>query len=761
MGKIILAKSTGQSLEDHSVLVSKFAEEIARQTIQDINDELLLVIKVSALLHDVGKCTEFFQKKLINGVIEEEIEGLLPNNKKFRHNEISWAFLSRYLNGLNKDTLEKILNVVYWHHGISNQFGKYRDSEIEKDITESEIKAMIEFSSSIINKFITNHNISFEEKDYNPKKTPMFYVVGDDCYEKNSENLLIRACIISADRLASKYDNAADDEIKSLVSDYNIVNYNVDVKNHTFYGGERFSKQVSIVESTQKTTQINAPAGFGKTLLGMLWAIKRNRRVIWVCPTNVISESVYKTILEELKLFGDNDISVELFYSSEVKKSTHRTNGFESNIIVTNIDNYLTPSINNSVASRLYTIINSDVIFDEFHELIGKETALFSCFVNIMTTRHRLTKSNTLLLSATPTNMCSLWDSLGAKTLILPEKHKHFKAPHDVKFSFKTIEENITVSEDSSTLVVMNAIKTSQLNKDKNYSDLLLHSDFVKEDRENNFSKLYANYGKTSARTTNKKNVIGTPIIQASLDISFNKLYESVLSPETTLQRIGRCNRWGDYLSPEVYSAMFDNKSETRMRDILYTNNLSNTWFAHLKQYSGQKLSINDFYVIYNQFQATHEKTLVREFREMLAKSLDCLSEIYPIIFFSKSKSKNITAGGNKLRSNGNSVFVIAPYYDNPNKFTDAFSVTIRKTFAEDFNENKSTFKKIQNTWELLRNNNDSRFDFNEMINSKKYLSQEVVQINAKRIETPYVRFDKVYHPDFGLIYTSDLESLT
>jgi CRISPR-associated endonuclease Cas3-HD len=232
--KNILAKSSGQSLEDHSVLVSKFAEEIAKQTILDINDEILFVIKISSMLHDIGKCTDFFQKKLTKGLPEEQIEEKLPTKVKFRHNEISWAFLSRYLNGVNKESLEKILNVIYWHHGISNEFGKSTDTEIEKVITEEEIQTMITFAENIITKNIPNATIYLEEKEHNPKKAPMFYMVGDDCQEKNAINLLIKACVISADRLASKYESATDEEIKDLISKYNIVDYGVDIQSQQF-----------------------------------------------------------------------------------------------------------------------------------------------------------------------------------------------------------------------------------------------------------------------------------------------------------------------------------------------------------------------------------------------------------------------------------------------------------------------------------------------------------------------------------------------
>jgi CRISPR/Cas system-associated endonuclease/helicase Cas3 len=39
---------------------------------------------------------------------------------------------------------------------------------------------------------------------------------------------------------------------------------------------------------------------------------------------------------------------------------------------------------------------------------------------------------------------------------------------------------------------------------------------------------------------------------KASLDISFNDLYEDILSPQSTLQRIGRCDRFGNCIGESV-----------------------------------------------------------------------------------------------------------------------------------------------------------------------------------------------------------------
>jgi HD superfamily phosphodiesterase len=59
MTKEILAKSSGQTLLEHSRLVSKFAVEIARQSMLDNDKELIDTIEIAALLHDIGKSTDF------------------------------------------------------------------------------------------------------------------------------------------------------------------------------------------------------------------------------------------------------------------------------------------------------------------------------------------------------------------------------------------------------------------------------------------------------------------------------------------------------------------------------------------------------------------------------------------------------------------------------------------------------------------------------------------------------------------------------
>ena len=88
MNKKFLAKDTGETILEHSGMVLKFALEIAKK--MGIKDEKILEsLKYSALLHDIGKIHEDFQKILRNET--------KSSNYKYRHNEIAWAVLTKYL----------------------------------------------------------------------------------------------------------------------------------------------------------------------------------------------------------------------------------------------------------------------------------------------------------------------------------------------------------------------------------------------------------------------------------------------------------------------------------------------------------------------------------------------------------------------------------------------------------------------------------------------------------------------------------------
>ena len=59
-----------------------------------------------------------------------------------------------------------------------------------------------------------------------------------------------------------------------------------------------------------------------------------------------------------------------------------------------------------------------------------------------------------------------------------------------------------------------------------------------------------------------------------------------------------------------------------------------------------------------------------------------------------------------------------------------------------------------------LRNSNDERFEFNEILDQENNINLDNLRKYARKSNTPYVRFDKVYHPIFGLTKIELLENL-
>lgn len=83
------AKSNGLTLKEHSLIVSECSNKIcdSLNVLPTVKDKYAQVIELSAKLHDIGKCSENFQR-FLNGELQKP-------NLKFRHNEYGWAFLSK------------------------------------------------------------------------------------------------------------------------------------------------------------------------------------------------------------------------------------------------------------------------------------------------------------------------------------------------------------------------------------------------------------------------------------------------------------------------------------------------------------------------------------------------------------------------------------------------------------------------------------------------------------------------------------------
>jgi CRISPR-associated endonuclease/helicase Cas3 len=747
-----IAKSNGLSLVNHSKIVEKYGLILLGKIVDDnspinrFND----IIKYSCILHDIGKLTTNFQK-FING--DKKSPGY-----KFRHNEIGWAFLSKYLSEdlVDLESREIILNIVYWHHGISNKLNKHTDVEILSTLDADSINNMLEYLTDQFGEGAVNNYI-----DNTPYKSPSFFP-DDKPLKKSTPKLnLLRSIVITADRNASEFTDI-NQVTNDLVDKYLEMDCTINVGKTKFDGTERFNLQKEIVEKIipNRTVLVKAPAGFGKTLVGVLWGFKTKQKVIWVVPRNTIAKSLYKSIVNEFDNINVST-SIQLVLGGEVVETNDTNiNMYEANIIVTNIDNYLAPNIKNNLMDSSGLLFGAKVIFDEYHELVTS-APLMALFIDIMKVRNNIASSSTLLLSATPVDCDNLWDmgklNPNKDTIVLPNRETHYPAAHTKKYLINVSTEWVSPEPDTNALTIFNTIRGSQIEMLNNDYNFLIHSNFTEDYKIEKLNTLLTKYGKSAITTDTKPNVVGTHMIQASLDISLSKLYETVLSPQATLQRIGRINRWGE-LEMATINIIKDtnndlNRSNNCVIGILYNRNLSDCWFDYLTEYDGQYLTLDELYVIYNKFSIEYSEAIAKFVNDVYNTSSTYLSTLYPYKFNNTDKSNKVmTAGSNKLRSVNNEIFYIVKHKDK-DEWVGPFTITLYNSPDIEFNEEGNTYTRMKQTMKILRNNNDERFEYNDLLDKEKYGGTiDRLRVAAKKANTPYIVYDRVYCDKLGIL---------
>jgi len=483
---------------------------------------------------------------------------------------------------------------------------------------------------------------------------------------------------------------------------------------------------------------------------------------------NLISHSVYNNSLSINKNYN-LDGTLQLFLTSEVVKSNVENEvAFSSNINVTNIDNFVRPQVDDKSDNhieRLLLLLFADIQIDEYHELI-MDASLFRLFTIIMLMRHRYTNARTLLTSATPIPISNIWDSIDKKTTILPEPNKHYSAPHNKKFKVNILE--FTPTEDdvkkNNSLIIFNSIREAQRHKKIYNISELVHSDFNRNEVNRKLQYLYDYYGKQSQRTLDKPNVIGTRIIQTSIDMSFAHLYESVCSPQDTLQRVPRINRWGDYenIICELYFFKAVNStSENNIKSVLYNRNLSDNWFNTLKKLNGKLITLDELNEIYNKFNIENHQLIINSIiKPRYTSSCESLTKLYPIRFDKPRKKNNITiAGSNKLRTDGNEIMVTAKMHGEKG-YCDSICQRIYSNIERDFHEDQigNVRNKIIKVYKEFVRTGDVRFEVNDILDNENKITLDELRRQGVKSNTPYVRFDKIYHKELGLVRITDLD---
>jgi len=761
--KKAVAKTNELNLILHLKAVSKICGLLMKQILKDDYPEkqkYIEIIQKIGLLHDIGKIISYIQEYLTNNKIKKDFK---------LHDEIGWAFLSNVLNENNYNSL--ILNSIYWHHGKNLIKDKNNSYSIINSLSNEDI-LLLEFFYN----YLTKENIKFVEKE-KPESIPEYF---DNANNINFKYILFRSILISADRIVSGLDNnndvekiLNDDKFCSDLINFNKISYN-NIKKPTNYDNRfEIQNKISNICLKNKTTIIKANAGFGKTLMGILWTLRSNKKLIWICPRNYVTKNVYNSILNELKELKINNINVELYLTGKrIKTNNSNTEDFNSDIIVTNIDNFLNPLCSNSIAKRLYFINYCDVIFDEFHEFINDD-AMFAGFIEIMKLRHRLTNSKTLLLSATPTIINNLWeDNSSNKTEILPSNNKHYINNENLKYEINYISEDnfnkINIPNDS--CIITNTIRKAQILKKQKNIPILVHSNFKEEDKEKIFEKILSLYSKENKNSCNRESVVSGPIIKSSIDISFLNLYSFLTDIESITQEVGRCNRFGNYVNSKIILIDFNDNKELKKIEYTYDLELFNKFKILLKEYCSKNkfITIKEIYNIYNQFNIDNANEIKKFVKNKYDKSLENLSCIY---LYKKIKklsdeynNNDILTDNNKIvlfdrttiRNSKKQFYCLYEIY-NTNEYICKVEI-LKYDISKQLEENK--YNSINNIPKIIKKlNKQGIYKYSKKFEKSSIQLNELFKL-SNNPETPYIALNKKYLNDFGLVNNDDIDYL-
>ncbi|MBI4619350.1 MAG: CRISPR-associated endonuclease Cas3'' [Desulfobacterales bacterium] len=607
----IFANTKGQRLDQHLFAVGYLAYKILKRLVPQDNN-LALSVFIAGCWHDLGKIDPAFQDWLSKQVKNKKIEDVPDDGQhidkgKFswqnhpRHNEISLLVFHLLFEpqGINPDSYERIKHAIYWHHakpirdtrneikGMVGIFSKLEDLDKKYPQITSAVIANLKSIKGMMDEYSEDTLIEFDslnipkfdaiEDRLETKELPTYKRYSDkesiDKYRNNIQhnalNNLARSALVTADRLVSK----------ALTGDA----LNEHINNHTL------------------------------------------DKIFWVCPRVQVCQGLFydltsKEYLPNAKVeICTGEIKQTLDYGKPV--NTPEGSEFSGDIVITTIDQIVNSITNHRNVTTLMAFMNAHVVFDEYHEYINMPAfnLLFAELVECKKHQQEDDKilPNTLLVSATPNPL------FVSKFLQIPERDMvGIDSFNNSRYQIEFIEYDeknedtdnpLFQQQPANTFVISNTAVTAQKSFIDNQDEenaILLHSKFKKSDREDLFIKAFNAFKENGSRAYDI--LRSGPVVQASLNITCDKMVSEMTHAENFLQRLGRLDRFGQNKQVNHYViAITDDvkngKSKgnsSRFLNSLRSLQSTKTWFDFLKNElpTDKSVNINQIYGLYDRF---------------------------------------------------------------------------------------------------------------------------------------------------------------
>ncbi|OBX79023.1 CRISPR-associated endonuclease Cas3'' [Moraxella atlantae] len=587
-------------------------------------------------------------------------------------------------------------------------------------------------------------------KNYNDLSDEVAEFVKD--IQPNALHNLVRMAVINADRIVSKMPSEdlaeylAEGSLLNALDDVLQEDSNLKIEidrciqgfNQKYPNSERNQSQAKASDELKKVGEytgfdkdyiavLQGPAGCGKTKIALEWASKTDvQKIVWVCPrvqvclgilqdltqADYLPNSKIEIFTGEYKKILSNGLSFE--DAEEIKTNDY----FSGDIVITTIDQVVNNIISHQKVNGMINFMQAHVVFDEFHELIPMPAfnLLFAELIEAKKLRQH--HANTLLVSATP------HDYYIKKVLKLDETDivlvdSFNQADYQIEFQAYD-DQNGEVSpliidkmaDDKVTFVITNTAQEAQIGFLLNQNDenaILLHSKYTKQDKAEWFDKVYDCFKQQG--NGNYQVLRSGPIVQASLNISCERMFTDMTSPENWLQRLGRLDRFDNNNALNTYTTVLPKSAETGKQSSSKAKFLANmnvwhssvAWLNFVKNYIADKgdiVKINDLYQVYQAFYADEKcrSEVEKDLSKSLKESVKLINDkiIDPISMPSRQKQKNGVAKIANVSLRGDNRFVQMAVCKVDNQLTPTF--VDEYAYPEDTDHSKITVGLTEST---------------------------------------------------------------
>lgn len=382
---------------------------------------------------------------------------------------------------------------------------------------------------------------------------------------------MIYSCLVDADFLDTEYfmkngktDRDAGDTLKELYQrlykhvDAWLLNNNLETVN-----GRRSEILRHCIASGKEEPgmfRLTVPTGGGKTLASLAFALNHAiehgmERVIYVIPyTSIIEQNakVFRDILGDRNVL-ENHYNVDYESSEEFRPMQLATENWDKPVIVTTNVQFFESLFSNksSKCRKLHRIANSVIIFDEAQMLPTDYLIPCLAMMEELVLNYR---SSLVLCTATQPALDGLFQKEWNIRELCPRKEEQFQ--FFTRTNFQTMGE---ISEDDLVECLMEEEQTLCIVNTKARAQSLYEK--LKENgKEHVYHLSTSMYPKHRMRVLQEVRerlkleeggrrkpcvLIATSLVEAGVDLDFHSVYRQLAGIDSMIQAAGRCNREG------------------------------------------------------------------------------------------------------------------------------------------------------------------------------------------------------------------------